>query len=313
MFAMEKNDDGWDLFAVVRSCRAASQPPQPLPPAKPAEASSTSFYNEVEEFCKPFFSMVQQTKPKPSTLSCSSSLARAAARAAPRRPVSQTIYRSKKRSRRRILRRNQQKRVVCQVPADGLAADMWAWRKYGQKPIKGSPYPRGYYRCSSSKGCLARKQVERSRTDPAMFVITYTGDHNHSLPTHRNSLAGSTRQKFSSAAAVGEEGSRPVCLPSTPLKKEESGEEEEEEEEEEDDDEGILLVEDMEVVGEDEVLFMGLEKLQDSPVAAAVTAGAVSEFFGGESCCFEDSFFLHSWSEDSSSGGATAAAGGCNT
>ncbi|KAL0905841.1 hypothetical protein M5K25_024281 [Dendrobium thyrsiflorum] len=305
MFAMEKNDDGWDLFAVVRSCRAASQPPPPpLPPAKPAEASSTSSYNEVEEFCKPFFSMVEQ--PKPSTFSCSSSLAGAAARVAPRRPVSQTIYRSKK-------RRNQQKRVVCKVPADGLAADMWAWRKYGQKPIKGSPYPRGYYRCSSSKGCLARKQVERSRTDPAMFVITYTGDHNHSLPTHRNSLAGSTRQKSSSTAAVGEEGSRPVRLPSTPLKREESGEEEEEEDEEDDDDEGILLVEDMEVVGEDEVLFMGLEKLQDSPVAAAVSAGAVSEFFGGESCCFEDSFFLHSWSEESSSGGSTAAAGGCNT
>nr|UZF96593.1 WRKY22 [Nelumbo nucifera] len=39
-------------------------------------------------------------------------------------------------------RKNQQKRVVCQVPAEGLSSDMWAWRKYGQKPIKGSPYPR---------------------------------------------------------------------------------------------------------------------------------------------------------------------------
>ncbi|CAO1945991.1 unnamed protein product, partial [Urochloa humidicola] len=45
-------------------------------------------------------------------------------------------------------------------------SDSWTWRKYGQKPIKGSPYPRGYYRCSSSKGCPARKQVERSRADP---------------------------------------------------------------------------------------------------------------------------------------------------
>ena len=54
---------------------------------------------------------------------------------------------------------------------------------------------RGYYRCSSSKGCLARKQVERNKTDPGMFIVTYTGEHNHPAPTHRNSLAGSTRQK----------------------------------------------------------------------------------------------------------------------
>ncbi|KAI5059534.1 hypothetical protein GOP47_0025853 [Adiantum capillus-veneris] len=84
----------------------------------------------------------------------------------------------------------QLKRVVC-VPITGDASrdiskgltpptDFWAWRKYGQKPIKGSPYPRGYYRCSSSKGCSARKQVERSRRDPSMLIVTYTADHNHS-------------------------------------------------------------------------------------------------------------------------------------
>ncbi|XP_071715052.1 probable WRKY transcription factor 65 isoform X2 [Rutidosis leptorrhynchoides] len=64
--------------------------------------------------------------------------------------------------------------------------DSWAWRKYGQKPIKGSPYPRGYYRCSSSKGCPARKQVERSRTDPTMVMVTYSCEHNHSWPASRN-------------------------------------------------------------------------------------------------------------------------------
>ncbi|GMH27709.1 hypothetical protein Nepgr_029552 [Nepenthes gracilis] len=100
-------------------------------------------------------------------------------------------------------RKSQAKKVVC-IPAPAAAnsrqgggevvpSDLWAWRKYGQKPIKGSPYPRGYYRCSSSKGCSARKQVERSRTDPNMLVITYTSEHNHPWPTQRNSLAGSTR------------------------------------------------------------------------------------------------------------------------
>ncbi|GMH17275.1 hypothetical protein Nepgr_019116 [Nepenthes gracilis] len=91
-------------------------------------------------------------------------------------------------------RKNLQKKVY-HVPAEGLSSDKWAWRKYGQKPIKGSPYPRGYYRCSSSKGCSARKQVERNSSDPKMFIVTYTAEHNHPMPTHRNSLAGSTRQK----------------------------------------------------------------------------------------------------------------------
>ncbi|XP_072994937.1 probable WRKY transcription factor 65 [Typha latifolia] len=65
-------------------------------------------------------------------------------------------------------------------------SDSWAWRKYGQKPIKGSPYPRGYYRCSSSKGCPARKQVERSHVDPTMLVVTYSFEHNHPWPLPRN-------------------------------------------------------------------------------------------------------------------------------
>ncbi|KAK6916874.1 WRKY domain [Dillenia turbinata] len=101
-------------------------------------------------------------------------------------------------------RKSQAKKVVC-IPAPAAAnsrpsgevvpSDLWAWRKYGQKPIKGSPYPRGYYRCSSSKGCPARKQVERSRTDPNMLVITYTSEHNHPWPTQRNALAGSTRSQ----------------------------------------------------------------------------------------------------------------------
>ncbi|KAI5655417.1 hypothetical protein M9H77_32604 [Catharanthus roseus] len=93
-------------------------------------------------------------------------------------------------------RKNQQKRVVIQVTAEDLSSDKWAWRKYGQKPIKGSPYPRSYYRCSSSKGCLARKQVEQSCKDPSIFIVTYTAEHSHSQPTKKNALAGTVRHKF---------------------------------------------------------------------------------------------------------------------
>ena len=50
---------------------------------------------------------------------------------------------------------------------------------------------RGYYRCSSSKGCPARKQVERSRVDPTVLIVTYACDHNHPLPPtkHHHSTA----------------------------------------------------------------------------------------------------------------------------
>ncbi|XP_042410382.1 probable WRKY transcription factor 65 isoform X2 [Zingiber officinale] len=85
-------------------------------------------------------------------------------------------------------RRAAQKKVVS-VPvgdAEGVRAgeafppsDSWSWRKYGQKPIKGSPFPRGYYRCSSWKGCPARKHVERDRLDPGVLLVTYSFDHNH--------------------------------------------------------------------------------------------------------------------------------------
>ncbi|KAH7847604.1 hypothetical protein Vadar_028001 [Vaccinium darrowii] len=58
--------------------------------------------------------------------------------------------------------------------------DDFSWRKYGQKAIKGSLHPRGYYRCSSLKGCPARKHVERAMDDPMMLIVTYENEHNHS-------------------------------------------------------------------------------------------------------------------------------------
>ncbi|KAJ8772821.1 hypothetical protein K2173_027998 [Erythroxylum novogranatense] len=82
-------------------------------------------------------------------------------------------------------RKSRIKRVV-KVPAISskmadIPPDEFSWRKYGQKPIKGSPHPRGYYKCSSVRGCPARKHVERALDDSMMLIVTYEGDHNHSL------------------------------------------------------------------------------------------------------------------------------------
>ncbi|RWW07117.1 hypothetical protein BHE74_00015127 [Ensete ventricosum] len=113
-------------------------------------------------------------------------------------------------------RKSRVKRTI-RVPAVSskladIPPDEFSWRKYGQKPIKGSPYPRylrpflplicptdfhqtaavrsnprssrrgrlrGYYKCSTLRGCPARKHVERAPDDPTMLIVTYEGEHRH--------------------------------------------------------------------------------------------------------------------------------------
>ncbi|KAI4321050.1 hypothetical protein MLD38_034473 [Melastoma candidum] len=80
-------------------------------------------------------------------------------------------------------RKSRTKRVV-RIPAISakmadIPPDEYSWRKYGQKPIKGSPHPRGYYKCSSVRGCPARKHVERAPDDPGILIVSYEGEHNH--------------------------------------------------------------------------------------------------------------------------------------
>ncbi|KAJ4826296.1 hypothetical protein Tsubulata_004047 [Turnera subulata] len=66
------------------------------------------------------------------------------------------------------------------VAVDKPSDDGYNWRKYGQKPIKGSEYPRSYYKCTHPS-CPVKKKVERS-SEGQITEIIYKGQHNHELP-----------------------------------------------------------------------------------------------------------------------------------
>ncbi|XP_024164264.1 WRKY DNA-binding transcription factor 70-like [Rosa chinensis] len=57
--------------------------------------------------------------------------------------------------------------------------DGQVWRKYGQKEILGSPYPRAYFRCTRKydQGCQATKRVQQVQDTPKEYEITYKGNH----------------------------------------------------------------------------------------------------------------------------------------
>ncbi|WCJ29881.1 WRKY DNA-binding protein 32 [Euphorbia peplus] len=63
----------------------------------------------------------------------------------------------------------------------GISGDGYRWRKYGQKMVKGNPYPRNYYRCTSA-GCPVRKHIETAVDNSNAVIITYKGVHDHDTP-----------------------------------------------------------------------------------------------------------------------------------
>ncbi|KAL4574312.1 hypothetical protein LXL04_021141 [Taraxacum kok-saghyz] len=90
-------------------------------------------------------------------------------------PSSETGGKVKKKGPKRI--RQQRFAFMTKSEIDHLE-DGYRWRKYGQKAVKNSPFPRSYYRCTNSK-CTVKKRVERSSTDPTTVITTYEGQHCH--------------------------------------------------------------------------------------------------------------------------------------
>ncbi|GAA0183156.1 DNA-binding transcription factor [Lithospermum erythrorhizon] len=66
------------------------------------------------------------------------------------------------------------------VTADRSSNDGYNWRKYGQKLVKGSEFPRSYYKCTHPN-CEVKKIFECS-PDGHITEIVYKGSHDHPKP-----------------------------------------------------------------------------------------------------------------------------------
>ncbi|KAI8545042.1 hypothetical protein RHMOL_Rhmol07G0012500 [Rhododendron molle] len=77
--------------------------------------------------------------------------------------------------------------------ADDILDDGYRWRKYGQKAVKNSIYPRSYYRCTHHT-CNVKKQVQRLSNDTAIVETTYEGIHNHPCEQLMQTLTPLLRQ-----------------------------------------------------------------------------------------------------------------------
>uniref|UniRef100_A0A7I4FPD8 WRKY domain-containing protein n=2 Tax=Physcomitrium patens TaxID=3218 RepID=A0A7I4FPD8_PHYPA len=89
-------------------------------------------------------------------------------------------------------KRERKPRYAIQTRSDvDIMEDGYKWRKYGQKAVKNSPYPRSYYRCTNPD-CPVRKRVERKADDHGLVVTTYEGTHNHLSHTTAGCLSKSS-------------------------------------------------------------------------------------------------------------------------
>lgn len=64
------------------------------------------------------------------------------------------------------------------ISPNNSSDDGYTWRKYGQKHVKGSNYPRSYYKCTQ-QNCPVRKKVECAPSGQVTEIVYINGAHNH--------------------------------------------------------------------------------------------------------------------------------------
>uniref|UniRef100_A0ACD5Y3P4 Uncharacterized protein n=1 Tax=Avena sativa TaxID=4498 RepID=A0ACD5Y3P4_AVESA len=86
--------------------------------------------------------------------------------------------------------------------------DGYNWRKYGQKQVKGSEFPRSYYKCTYPT-CPVKRKVETT-LDGQIAEIVYNGEHNHPK-THPPEKPVSSMSREIVPTGTGAESHLGVC------------------------------------------------------------------------------------------------------
>ncbi|XBH58451.1 hypothetical protein VPH35_079885 [Triticum aestivum] len=228
----------WGLEAVVRSCGGSTVLPaseaEPEPTAaragrgvvarvassgefvgqrmKAASSSSSSLYDVMERPRAPFSitpSSTSRERNVPISFSTSGQTLPGRKQTGRKPGVGTPTHRRRKTSKKKVVRLVP---VAHGGVANSTADDLWAWRKYGQKPIKASPFPRAYYKCSSLRACTARKLVDRSPAKPEVLIVTYIDDHCHAVPVPITTLAHHPPKSPRGTTTAGEAVSVSSCI-----------------------------------------------------------------------------------------------------
>nr|WAW38367.1 WRKY57-like protein [Mentha canadensis] len=139
----------------------------PIEPDSSAGAAPDAISSSIEP--------TTEASPSNRSVSSSSSEDRPEKSVAAADPPPDAAGKTKKKGQKRI--RQPRFAFVTKSEVDHLE-DGYRWRKYGQKAVKNSPFPRSYYRCTNSK-CMVKKRIERSSEDPSVVITTYEGQHCH--------------------------------------------------------------------------------------------------------------------------------------